>query len=455
MLDFLRRKSVKKELIKPTDTTFPKTFIPLQNFWNSNYTDAIQQMYENNLLIYLFNHVAEVNSIITYIAQIGSDVPIKHIYKQANGKEKEIKNSIYTKLLETPNEFTSGKLFLFNIITQYFTTGNVYLNKLKPIGLDYFTKLYLLSANNVFPFIEGALEPYGEIIQDIDYRMSKLLKYNWKLNNRFIPLDPDSVIHIKDSSIGTDARSMLTGKSRLYAATENIRALSYMVETINTLLANKGMIGFISKTTRANIIDSRMDPAEKKDAELNINNYGTTGNRRPIMVSDYDLKWNPINNPLSEFMPIELQEHDFKLLCKVLGGFPEVLLSSSDTTFTNLPMAQKLLYQNIIIPLLNNIYQSISQGLNLPENEKIIPNFDNIECLMEDDKLLAQSRQIEDDLWINRYKNNLCTLNELLTAIELPNQTNGDKYYGNNQTNDQNNLNAQNTNLNNTQNANT
>lgn len=413
---FSKKIQNKSASIQGVKNNYPTNFLPFSSISNQNKADN---------LILLYNVVPEVNSIITYISQVAANVPLLHVKKQSNGKNKEIKNSPIIELLNKPNEFQNGKNLKINSFSYFFVTGNIYLNRLNPIGFQNPSKIYCLPANRIYPITLKGSQPYGVLPSGVDHRSNEIVNYNWDLESRFITIDKDAIIHIKDSSLD----SWVVGTSRLSAALESIESLRGLNDTLNTILSKGGALGFVKKNKKPNEIDSLIDPIEKTRIENHFFSYGVGKSKQPYFFTEHDISFQRILSQLSDFMPIEIKDSEFETLCKVLGGFPSVLLKSSDTTFTNLKTAQKILYTNIIMPLLDNYCESLTNSLLMPESdEKIIADYSNIECLQEDIKLKAEGQKVNDDLWINRYNNNLCTLNEMLTALEMPTQPEGNKY---------------------------
>lgn len=408
--------------VRPVDSNFPRYFIPL-----------LEEQINEDLLINLFNSVAQANAIITYISQMFAGLPAKHFKSQANGKHKEVKGSNVIKLLENPNQLTNGGQFKMNACTYYFVTGNIYIDFIKPVGFDFYTQMYLMPSNRIYPILVGSVDEFGRMPINYDWRTAELKKYNWKLDSKFVPLEVSEVLHIKDNSIGSKTKDQLKGSSRLEAAVKNIQTLNFVAQTLNTLLSNNGALGIIKRNAKANEADSGMWSGAVKEAEAKyLNDYGTITGKRTTLFTEADLSYIRTSSPITEFIPIELQDYEFKVLCKVLGGFPEALLMATDTTFTNLGTARKIAYENIVIPFSDQYYESITNKLindgMLPENEFIGVDYTEVKALQDDEKVNAETDKVIDDLWLNRYNNNLCTKNEMLIAIGLPIQPDGDKY---------------------------
>jgi hypothetical protein len=106
-----------------------------------------------------------------------------------------------------------------------------------------------------------------------------------------------------------------------------------------------------------------------------------------------------------------------------------VLLTATDTTFANMQTAQRLLYQNIVMPLVNSFYEGLSQAFGLDKlNQEIEVCWDEVEALKEDGKAVADAQKAQDELARARYDANEITLNDKLGSMGLPEVANGNSY---------------------------
>lgn len=419
-LKFWKGKTTKQAVINIPQSwpiNLPSNFIPITNFQGTI----------NDKLVLLFNCVPEVNAIVTYIATNSANVPLKHVKIQSNGKEKEIKNSNYIKLLDNPNEFESGRTLRANAFTNFFVCGNSYINTLTPVGFSEPSKLYCLPSNKIVP-ITNQTDQQGNQIPGNDPRLAEILYFKFDLgNNKYARIEPDQMAQYKDTSID----SWTVGKSRLSAAVDSIESLRGLNDTLNSILSKGGALGFIKKNRKANDPSNIIAPDEKSRIETAFYNYGVSKGKSPYFFTDEDLSFQRILSQLSDFMPVEIKDSEFKTICQVLGGFPDVLLKATDTTFANMQTAEKILYTNIIMPLLDGFCELLTNRFGLAElGEALVPDYSEIKSLQDDQKQVAESQKAIDELWLNRYKNNLCTLNEALEAMNLQQQTDGNKYYG-------------------------
>jgi hypothetical protein len=378
-----------------------------------------------DLLVFYFNTVSEINSIVTYIAQKGADIPRKHVKILKDGTEENIGKSDYIKLLNKPNTLQDGRVFTINAISYFLVTGFMAINKVKPIGWDISKgELFVLPSNYFYPIPLKSVNIYGMPPSGQDFRINPIVKYRLFIDNQPKDFLPEEIIMINDSTLDFDNGNYLRGQSRIAAAIRAVESLSYLYDTVNTLLTHKGAEGFLSKIARPNQPTTAISPTERLNIEKKLYSYGTTGGRNPIGVTSEDLKWLRISVPVSEFMPIELKEHEFRTL-----GRTVLLNDKEGAIYNNVSLAQEAFYTDCLQPIVNQYYKSLSTGLGLTKiNQEIKADWSSIECLRGDKKLEAETKKVNDELWKGRYEGNLITLNEYLTAIGLPTMANGNMY---------------------------
>jgi phage portal protein BeeE len=325
-----------------------------------------------------------------------------------------------------------------NAASSFFVYGNIFVNKVVPVGFRDTKELYILPSNRVYIKTLKSTGDLGYIPTGTDPRSNPITGYNWDLGSTILKLDPSSVIHIKDSNLSSESGSYLYGQSRLFSATRNIQGISSMVDTINTILSKNGGLGFVKKNKKPNEIDGAIDPLEKERIESAFMQYGLTDGRQPVFFTDQDLQYVKMSSALAEFMPTQIKESEFRMLCNVLGGFPaNILNDTASSTYNNIETAHKALYMNIVKPFVELFYEALSEGLGLTAmGEYLKPCFDDVEVLQPDKKLQAETEKLNDEVQKQRYNDDLITLNEWLHEVGLEPVEGGDKKRSEMQTED-------------------
>lgn len=383
-----------------------------------------QKKYNSNSLLSLAENVSQVNSLINYIATKGMDIPIKHVRYSNTGKIKDLGETEVLKAVQD--------IKIDNIIQQFIIHGNSYILKKKTPGFQAPTSFDILNSPSIFAIPQNSIDIYGTPSLSIANYDNPIVKFKQELEDRSLKtLNIEDVIWIKDSNPKRSGKDFYYGASRLYAATQSLNVLKNLYETINTILSAKGALGFISRSTKTGELDPMMWQDIISDLENKLNyEYGTTDGRKAIMATFADTKWNRMDSPVNEFIPVELTAQEFSQLCNQMGGIPDILFNSKgNTTYNNYETALKVFYTNVLQPILSIIYNTISIDLGLTKvGEWIIPDYSEIECLKPDEKTENEAKQIEYEYYTQLYNDNLITLNQYLIEIDQPTRADGNLY---------------------------
>lgn len=363
-----------------------------------------------------YNNVPELYSIINYIAQKGSEIPYKIVKYNYRGEGTIIENTDISEAIDRPFNTTKEE-FIKTIITNYVLYGNCYLFKESLSGFK-IPQLKLLPTKDTYVISRDSFDDYGNLKQNSDIRYNQITGYNYFKGSAFVKMKADDVIHIRTSNVNTDNGEHFYGFSGTYTAVRSIKSLSNVYDVINCILESP--LGFLKKTTKK--YETSMDPEEKNKIEEKINKvYSKIGGRRNKFATDVDLEYQSMVEALSAFMPIELKASEFDTLCNVLGGMPSVLLNAKDaSTYNNIKELSKIFYINTLIPILTDVYSSISRGLGInKESIWIEPDTSKIEALLPDVIKQIETKKTETEYYVYLFEKGLMTEGELKNKIKL------------------------------------
>lgn len=406
-----------KQATQQLDRPPKKEFITLFN-------QISNKKYNSESLLKLAETVSQLNSVINYTGNKADDIPIRHVKLIGNSKYKDLGE---TELLKEINKIKKS-----DVIQQVIINGNAYIKKGNTPGFKFPTSFEILHSPSTYNIPEKSLDIYGNPVINIPQYENPLSFYRQELETGMMKrIELEEIIHIRDINPRKKGANYYYGASRVYAATQSLLVLKNMYETINTILSAKGALGFLSRNSKTGELDPMMWKEIIEDLEEKINNeYGTTDGRKAIMATFSDAKWNRMDSPIQDFLPVELTSQEFAQLCNQLGGIPDILFNSKgNTTYNNYETALKVFYINCLQPLMTNIYTTISNDLGLNRsNELLMPDYSEIECLKPDGKAEAEEENIEYEYYTKLYDNNLITLNEYLTQLKQPIKPGGNIY---------------------------
>ena len=252
---------VKKQVEQPKETV--KSLQPYQTikpyskiYTNVNNEKAATEKFNNEALLFMYENVSQVNSVINYIATAGANIPVKHVKYLGNGKTKDLGETELLKSINSPNKKVSLNTFIEDIIVQFLVQGNCPIYKSITPGFTYPTAYEVLSAANVYKIPQYSIDQYGTPSQMYDVRFNPIVSYKNELANGMLnTIKVEEICYIKDKNARKIGIDYYYGASKLYAATRTIDVLSNLYQTLNTILAAKGALGFLKRTTTAGEID--------------------------------------------------------------------------------------------------------------------------------------------------------------------------------------------------------
>lgn len=395
-------------------TGLPKDFMPLSVNTNDLTPSFLPYTYKS--LIDMSNTIPEVNAIIAYISQVVSRVP--WVLEDKNGKI--IEKHPFIDLLKNPNENYSYELFQQNTCFNFFTLGNVFLNFSKPVGFSEIKRIYNVPAQYMKVWTNQT-DNEGNLYKDIDFRSVQLTGYKFKdtdTSKTIIEFLPDEIVHFKDTNINFDKGQWLYGQSRLYSAIMAITSLKSIYEAKVSAYQKHGAISLISPQNPM----ASISPEEKMRWENNFTgNYGLTGNKSPFYYASAPVNVNTIGIDIARLQLTQMSQHDFGVLCSVLGGFPSRLLNDNRaSTYNNMNEDKKSLYTNIVCPYLYSFFSTVNSQKEIAGSGlKFRSVFDDIEELQKDKKIQADTYKAWFDFADSMYQKGYISKNEVFELMEM------------------------------------
>lgn len=404
----------KKEMIQYLDRPYNYQFA------NSTYSTQ-NHKYNNDILLWMYENVSQVNSLINYISNKAAEIPIKHFRYQANGKKKWLGETDYQKFVDTIN--------IEDLILQFLIQGNVFLQKKQTPGFEAPTSATIQPSNVFYVIPLNRIDEYGTPSTVNDVFENPVIRYSKKIDSGTLKnYLLEEIIHVKDLQANRTGKDFYYGTSRIYAATASINVLKNIYETINTILTGKGALGFISQKITGNDgnMMAALNPDVMKEVERRINeDFGTTGSRKSIMATAADARWNRMDAPISEFTPIELTAQEFRHLCNQIGGVPDILFNAvSNATYNNMSEAKAAMIENVISPILTKIFAEITKDLKINlRGEWLEPDFSEVAAMQRNRKVDADGLVSEANYLSTMLDKKLITKNVFLEKMGFPQNT--------------------------------
>lgn len=304
-----------------------------QSFWQRTRIDFMREVGDGS-------SNSAVVATIGWIARNFPEAPVRVAKLNADGTSDYIIEGptgpgFMLRLLEAPNTFYSGVVLWMATIIDWFTDGNGYWYKERLQDGPFkgrVIRLWWLPART--------MTPRGDESSFISW-------YDYNPNGTILQLDPDDVVHFRDSLDPNDPRR---GRSPLASLLREIYTDDEAANFTAQLLTNVGVPGVVLSPSNTNTGGIRADPNAVKQAFKD--KFGGDKRGDPlIFTSPTDVKvlsWSPEQMNLRSLRQIPEER-----ISSVIGVSPMVTglgAGLEHSSFTNYGDARAAGYEETIIP---------------------------------------------------------------------------------------------------------
>jgi HK97 family phage portal protein len=373
---------------------------------DKDYYNLAENAYINNVI---------AHRAINMIAHAASSVPFK-LYKLIDGKRHVITQHPILELLSKPNPMQSGKELLEAIYIYRQISGNAYLltvdksykcNKslddCNPCNIvDYSLpqyELYCLRPDRVKVVAGDNFIPRG-YHYTVD---SKTTKY-------FIDQDSgvSPILHIKNFHPISDWYGLSSIEAAAYSIDQHNQASVWN----QALLQNGGrpsgaIVVKDSEGKPANLTDEQF--YRLKDMMTDIIS-GPQNAGRPLLLEG-GLEWKEMSFSPKDMDHIESKNNSAREIAIAFGVPAQLLGIPGDNTYSNMSEARVVLWEQTILPLVENTLDHINRG--------IVSRFgSDLELQYDIDGISALSHRV-DSIWNRMEKSSFITIDEKREAVGL------------------------------------
>jgi len=324
----------------------------------------------------------------------------------------------FNELFETPNPLMNFKQFIWQSVCYELLTGAnfQYINRpstLQPT-FDNIISLWNLPTNKLDIVMKKNADVYSATsIND--------LVQSYKEDKRVFEVNNVLPFAQLDLSCGNEANKFV---SPLQGASIAIKNLIPVYEARNVIYVKRGALGFIvSKKTDASGTMA-LTPKEKQDAQDAYQaNYGLQRGKNQIGVSSAPVEYIDTSMSIQELQPFEETLSNAIAIYSALRVPPHLVPSKDKSTFNNAKADMKSFYSDVIIPMAKKYAQGYTKFFNI-DRKYIHADFSHIDVLQENRKEKAEVDKILGGVWLERWNNGVCTLNDWIVSND------GDKGVG-------------------------
>lgn len=220
------------------------------------------------------------------------------------------------------------------------------------------------------------------------------------------------ILHL-DVKYGNDIDRFV---SPLMGAKLAIKNLLPVYEARGVIYIKRGALGFLvsKKSDDSGLVS--LTPKEKEEAQQQYQNtYGLNRGKNQVGVISAPLEYIQTSMSIQELQPFDETLADAIAIYKSLRVPRSLVPSKDQSTFSNTDSDMRSFYYDVIIPLAKKYAEKWTDKLAIP-NRYIEANYDHLDLLQENKKDKASSDQINGNIWLQRWQNGTCTLNNWIAS---------------------------------------
>ena len=330
--------------------------VGIVNSYDDNLRSYIEKGYQQNPVVY-----SVVNMIAKSVA--------KAKWKCVNSSGEEIQSPLLSRLMFQPNALQKWRDLNEALTTHYLLEGNAFLTGEYGSGVNSgkYNTLYVLPTEDT-----QIISNNGRAINGfrVDFSFAQ---------DTEIP--PQDMMWLRKPNPDFDeSDNWLFGQSPFKAALPSIQIYNDARESLLWFQQNKGAQKIITNKTDDELAAEAVDELKKKlraQAQGNAN----TGN---IPIIDGMLDVVDVSSNLEALMLFQQMDQSAQEICNVVN-FPSQLIGLKDATYQNAKEAKKALWENCVIPMLEELKEGYNTWLT-PQFGDVWLDFDlsHIDALQED-----------------------------------------------------------------------
>lgn len=384
---------------------------------NFKIQNLLNGYYGTQNYIELFYSLPEIFAPIHEIAKRVSDANWE-LRKEWND-EIDWNDADFNRLFSQPNPLHSFKDLIYNAVCYEIITGKQFFAFNKPKALpDEYRSIITwnnLPAHCTHIEMKKNVDPYTATSMN-DY----VVRYKVPLNDGERYFTPDQILPILHLDLGKTHDDLNCTKSLIGGADKAIRNLIPVYEARGTIYIKRGAMGFFVSRKKDESGMIALTPGEKKQAEDEVNReYGVTGGRRTIGVTQAPIDFVKTSMSIAEMQPFDETLADATAIYSVLRVPKHLIPSKDQSTYANADADMKSFYQDVIQPWGRRYADLFTSYMKLKDFRRYIKtDFSHIAILQEDRKQKSDVDKTYGEVYLQRWQNGACSLNEWIIANE-------------------------------------
>lgn len=364
--------------------------------WDDCYSTQDQKL--------IYEKCSPVASMIDNMADAFVNCNIEALTDRKNGTV----STQWQRLLDRPNYMQDQQQFFKQLYTYRKMFGWCYVLKLKSVGFDVPSSLWVLPPWLLDVKFEAKGNRYLA-----DKSQNREVRLNW--GQKSYLLDSNDLILFTDVTNLYNDYSWLP-LPRIYSKKSSMSLIMSILEAKLTLIQSKGALGIISSAGQDQIGTVPLTDEQKEDLQRQWAKYGLTREQWQMMFTNANINYTSL---VFDAAQLQLEEGYVSAIKDIADGlhYPMALTAHSDqSTYNNIQWATKLLYQDAIIPDAISIFKTMQLGLGM-QGVMIWNDYDHIDAMQAGAKDKADARRALMQSLQLEWNMNIITRNMMLDKL--------------------------------------
>ena len=366
-----------------------KSFTPQMYWLNDGRTVQLFDFNNNKQIKLALDSVPELAAPINYMSKSFSAGKY-----QIKLNDKIIDHKINT-LLENPHPLFNESDFKQNVAKNLIAYGVAYIWANTPLMIEKTKGMFIIPSWRVQPFVDEITDKELRSAEKIE----TLIKYYVvETENKQIKIPTDEIMQIRQNVDVSVRNKYLTFTSPLKSLEKALLVTPAIYDSMQNLLNNGGMKGFIASDTGDNVDNIPIKDEDKLELQKQFKNYGSKSGQYDVAFTKHSLKYVQITARIKDMLLSEQREMIKTVIADILG-FDNVLLNGSKSSNYGVfyKEARKSLFTETIIPLANNYTDALTNYFFEFRNNKIILDYSHLDVFSQDEKEKAEKVGIESE----------------------------------------------------------
>ena len=161
-----------------------------------------------------------------------------------------------------------------------------------------------------------------------------------------------------------------------------------------------------------------MLPKEKKALRTEMNkDFGLTGGKDTVAISELPVEFVRTSMSIEELQPFDETLADALVIYKCLRVPQHLVPRKDQSTFNNTDAEMRGFYTDVIIPFAKRYASIFTTRMAFDKKRRYVrASYAHIEYLQSDLKKKAEVDQVNGNVYMQRFKNGICSLNDWVVS---------------------------------------